>query len=69
MKKLQVAYKDVFRIFLKLPRWTSASEMFVTSNVPTFQAVLRNFMFTFMSRLDDSKNKLFVSLTEITKKL
>ena len=48
MKKLQVAYNDAFRIFLKLPRWTSASEMFVTSNVSTFHAVLRNFMFKFM---------------------
>ena len=66
MKKLNVAYNDAFRIFLKLPRWTSASEMFVTSNVPTFHAVLRNFMFKFMCRLVDSNNELIRALTEIT---
>ena len=65
MKKLQVAYNDAFRIFLKLPRWTSASEMFVTNNVPTFHAVLRNFMFKFMCRLKESNNALIVALTGI----
>lgn len=30
-------------ILLKHPRWTSASHMFVTCNVPSLQAVLRNF--------------------------
>ena len=29
-----------FRILLKYPRWTSASNMFVTNNVPTFHALL-----------------------------
>ena len=67
MKKLQVAYNDAFRIFLKRPRWTSASEMFVTSNVPTFHAVLRNFMFKFMSRLIESKNVLIIALTDVTR--
>ena len=33
MKKLQVAYNDAFRILLGYPRWTSASHMFVSSNV------------------------------------
>ena len=66
MKKLQVAYNDAFRIFLKLPRWTSASEMFVTSNVSTFHAVLRNFMFKFMCRLKESNNVLSMALTGIT---
>ena len=32
MKKLQVAYNDAFRrILLRVPRWKSASHMFVTS--------------------------------------
>lgn len=42
MKKRQVAFNDSIRILLKLPRQTSASHMFVTRNVPTFHAVLRN---------------------------
>ena len=67
MKKLQVAYNDAFRILLKLPRWTSASEMFVTNNVPTFDALLRNLMYRFMCRLTASKNIIIVSLSDITK--
>ena len=66
MRKLQVAYNDAFRILLKLPRWTSASFMFVNSNVPTFHAVLRNFMFKFMCRLADSKNRIIMTLTVTT---
>lgn len=42
MKKLLVAYQDAFRLFLRLPRWSSASQMFVESNVPTFHGLLRN---------------------------
>ena len=40
IKKLQVAYNNVFQLFLKCPRWTSASEIFVTSKVPTFHAAI-----------------------------
>ncbi len=65
LKKLQVAYNDAFRILLKLPRWTSASTLFVNSNVPTFHAVLRNFMYKFMCRLLESKNSLITALTNI----
>ncbi len=56
MKKLQVAYNDALRIVLKIPRRSSASEMFVSNNVPTFNAVLRNCMYRFMCRLIGSKN-------------
>ena len=66
MKKLQVAFNDALRILLRLPRWSSASEMFVTNNVPTFYAVLRNFMYRFMCRLNGSKNVIIDSLTDIS---
>ncbi len=66
MKRLQLAFSDTLRILLKLPRWTSASHMFVTRNVPTFHAVLRNFMFRFMCRLTDPKNVIIMTLTEPT---
>lgn len=64
MKKLQVAYNDAFRILLKLPRCTSASQMFVSSNVPTFYALLRNFMVKFICRQSDSDNKVIQVLVE-----
>lgn len=49
-RKLQVAYQDA--IFLCLPRWTSVSKMFVTSTVPIFCALLRNYMYKFMCWLN-----------------
>ncbi len=52
MKKIQVAYNDAFRILLKHPRWTSASHMFVSSDMPTFHAVLRKVIFSFICRLN-----------------
>ena len=64
LRKLQVAYNDAFRILLKLPRWTSASTLFVTSNVPTFHALLRNLIYKFMCRLLQSKNEVIMSLTD-----
>ena len=57
LRKLQVAYNDAFRILLKLPRWTSASTLFVTSNVPTFHALLRNLIY-----------KMYVSTSTIKKR-
>ena len=63
MKKLQVAYNDALRILLRYPRWTSASNMFVTNNVPTFHALLRNLMYKFMCRLEQSSNTAIRHLT------
>ena len=64
MKKLHVAYNDAFRILLKVPRWTSASHMFVTNNVPTLHALLRNLMYKFTCRLLESKNKIISAITD-----
>lgn len=52
VNKIKVAHHDALRI-LKNPRWESASNMFVNCRVPTFQALLRNFMYTFRYWLND----------------
>ncbi len=65
MKKLQVAYNDALRIVLKIPRRSSASEMFVSNNVPTLMHVLRNCMYRFMCRLIGSKNIIIVSMADV----
>ncbi len=62
MKKLQVAFNDALRILLKLPRWRSASQLFVSSDVPTLHAVLRNYLYSFMCRLSDSRNTIIIAL-------
>ena len=56
MRRLQVAYNDAMRILLRRPRWSSASEMFVTAGVNTLQALLRNLMYKFICRLNVSQN-------------
>lgn len=65
-KKPLVAFQDAFKIFLKLPRWTSASQVFVVSNVPAFRALLRNYMYKFMCCLNESRNSIVRAVTVIT---
>ena len=65
-KKLNVAYNNVFRSFLRLPRDEqgrpcSASGMFVTRKVKSFQEIMRNVVFKFRCRLDASENDLVKS--------
>lgn len=43
MQRLQVAYNDCFRILLKRPRCSSASDLFCNAGVSTFKALLRDF--------------------------
>ena len=66
MQRLRVAYNDAMRILLKIPRGGSASQMFVTAGVSTFHALLRNLMFKFMKRLEESRNGIIVVLVNPT---
>lgn len=59
LQKLTVAYNDALRLLLKRPRWSSASELFVTSRISTLPAVLRNLMYKFICRLNSSENNIF----------
>ena len=64
-RKLFVAYNNVFRLFLRLPRDAqgrpcSASGMFVSRKVRSFQEILRNLVFKFQCRLNLSQNELVV---------
>lgn len=55
-QKLKVAYNDCLRILLKKPRWTSASELFCSARISSFEALLRNLMYKFICRLNSSQN-------------
>ena len=60
-RKVKVAYNNVFRFLLRLPRDEqgrpcSASEMFVSRKVKSFQEILRNVVFKFQCRLKLSQN-------------
>ena len=63
MQRLKVAYNDAMRLLLHIPRWHSASQIFVTAGVPTCDALLRQLMYNFMCRLDVSENKIIEALT------
>ena len=58
MKKLKIAYNNGLRRILNLPKYNSASEMFVNLNIPSFNELLRKFVYSFKSRIQDSCNSL-----------
>uniref|UniRef100_A0A8C1PP13 Reverse transcriptase domain-containing protein n=1 Tax=Cyprinus carpio TaxID=7962 RepID=A0A8C1PP13_CYPCA len=62
MQRLKVAYNDAMRLLLRVPRWHSASHLFVSNRVPTCEALLRQLMFGFMCRLDNSVNHIIEAL-------
>ena len=68
--KLRVAYNNVFRFLLCLPRDEegrpcSASGMFVNRKVKSFEEILRNVVFRFQSRLKHSNNELVYSTLKL----
>ena len=62
IKKLKIAYNNGLRRLLNLPKYNSASEMFVKLNVnlntPSFNELLRKFVFSFKTRIIESDNSL-----------
>ncbi len=64
-RKLNVAYNDIMRLLLRLPRHHSASQLFANICVPAFQAVLRNLVFKFITQLDKSDNVIIQGLVKI----
>ena len=64
LRKLQVAYNDCLRIFLKKPRSTRASALFCNLGLTTFKALLRKLTYKFIRRLDHSLNCIIEQLTD-----
>ena len=52
LKKLSVAYNNAFRVLQHLPRWCSASTMFVQN----FNSLLRKNVYSLRSRVQCSNN-------------
>ena len=57
-RRLKVAYNDTMRMLLRVPRHTRASAMFAELQVPACQGVIRNFMYKFMCRIENSSNMI-----------
>ena len=62
LKKVKVAYNNVFRSLFNLSRRSSASSMFAENNVLGFDALCRKNIFNFMSRVSESTNSLVSTL-------
>ena len=58
MRKLKIAYNNGLRRILNLPKYNSASEMLVNLSIPSFDELLRKFVYSFKSRIQDSSNSL-----------
>ena len=55
MKKLKIVYNNDLRRLLNLPKYNSASEMFVNLNISSFCKLLRKFVFSLKRRIMDSE--------------
>ena len=56
--KKRVAYNNVYRKILGVSRRVSASGMFVSNDIPNFEAFLRKSIYLFTTRLSSSSNKM-----------
>lgn len=63
-KQLQVAYNNVFRKLLGYDRFCSASDMFVTNRVDTFDVRIRRLIFGFRDRLRMCENTLITCMNK-----
>ncbi len=65
IRKFNLAYNHIMRLLLPPPSYHSASQLFANIGVTAFQAVLRNLVFKFITRLDKSDNVIIQGLIKI----
>lgn len=54
IKKLQVAYNNIFRVLCHEDKFCSASLMFVSRDIPTFNELQRKNVFNFVCKIEKS---------------
>ena len=62
LKNLRIAYNNSLRKLLGIPKYNSASEMFVCLNIPSFTELLRKHVYSYRSRLLASHNCILLSM-------
>ena len=62
IRKLYVAYNNVFRLLCHEPRYCSASYMFVTRGLPTCKMLIRKKLYSFMTCIAKSGNTILQSI-------
>ena len=61
---VKVAYNNVYRKILEVSRRASASGMFVSNDIPNFEAFPRKSIYSFTTRLSSSSNKLICAIEQ-----
>jgi len=56
--KKKVAHNDALRILFGIPRYTSASEAFVTRGIDNIDSIIRKSVFSLLTRISLSKNDI-----------
>ncbi len=64
LKILTVAYNDVMRKLLRIPRYYTASQMFLNMQVPTCQTVIPNLTYKFICWLEKSHKDIIKVLID-----
>ena len=62
--EIRIAYNNVYRKILGLSRRVSASGMFVSNDIPNFEAFLQKSIYSFATRLLSSSNKLICAIEQ-----
>ena len=62
LTKLKIAYNNSLRRLLGLPKYNSASEMFVNLGIRSFGELLRKFVFSLKTRISVSHNSCLQSI-------
>ena len=60
--KIRVAYNNIYRKILGVSRCSSASDMFVTNDIPNFEAFLQKSIYSFTSIMSFSCNNLICAI-------
>ena len=62
MRKLTVAYHTILKLLLGFSKYDSNSYVCSVFNIKNCEAVMRNFIFKFIVRVENSSNKLLQSV-------
>ena len=62
--KIRVAYNNVYRKILDVPKRGSASTMFVSNSIPNFEALFKKSVFSFNFRIQTSCNSLICTIEQ-----
>jgi hypothetical protein len=63
LNKMRIAYNNAYRFLLGFRKSDSASNMLVTHNIPSFEALLRRNVFNFKNRTETAPNNLVKTIS------